>query len=118
MKMGKIDRKMHKIKEYSLRELLFIPNNHFISQIFNISVNKLNFLTAKKGLYVHINYFEFAYSDDKSDLYLFSAQCYIMVHMDSMKYLIRLIFMFLFLILLSLTLPLISLQLMLISSFV
>ena len=30
MKIGKIDRKMHKIKEYSLRELLFIPNNHFI----------------------------------------------------------------------------------------
>ena len=41
------DRKMHKIKEYLLRELLFIPNNHFISH-FNISVSKLNFLTAKK----------------------------------------------------------------------
>ena len=47
MKMGKIDRKMNKIKEYSLRELLFIPNNHFISH-FNLSVTKLNFLTAKK----------------------------------------------------------------------
>ena len=49
MKMEKIDGKMHKIKEYSLRELLFIPNNHFISD-FNISVNKSNFLTAKKSV--------------------------------------------------------------------
>ena len=101
MKMQKIDRKMPKIKEYSLQELLFIPNNHLISH-FNISVHKLNFLTAKKCLYVHYNYFEFAYSDD---LCLFSAQWYMMVHVDSMKHLIRHIFIFLFLIILSLTPP-------------
>ena len=55
MKTGKIDRKMHKIKKCSLEEHLFIPSNHFISH-FNISVNKLNFLTAKLvSMYIIIN---------------------------------------------------------------
>ena len=48
-------------------------------------------------MYVHYNYFEFAYSDDKSDLCLFAAQCDIMVYVDSMKHLIRHIFIHVFL---------------------
>ena len=111
---------MHKIMEYSLRELLSIPNNHFISHLIQHYSQQIKLSNSKISLYLHHYYFEFEYSDDKSDLYLFSAQCYIMVYVDSMKHLIRHIFIhvFLILVILSLTLPLISLQLMLISSFV
>ena len=85
MKIGKIDRKMHKIKKYSLQEHLIIPNSHFISH-FSQQIKLSN---SEISLHVHYNYFKFAYSDNKYDLYLFSAQCYMMVRVDSMKHLIR-----------------------------
>ena len=99
-----------------IQEYIFIPNNHFIFH-FNIYITNLNFLTAILVCMYIIITLNLHILMQSLTYICFQQQCYMMVHVDSMKHFIRHIIIFLFLMILSLTFPLTSLQLMLISLF-